>query len=185
MALFKTSDRGRPSREDPFGIAQAAGDHRLRQIARRFDWSSDDEAVMGWIMAQKCIDLASALSAFFNGDPGRFNYLPGRDVPARYRGTVRLLDNIRGRVNSGFYRPRPGLAVVGHARTRAQTWLRAQNADRAEGRRGRWVLDEALIGGVLSAAPAPDADVSRRLAALRRLPTPRAGLLRLLLPGPG
>lgn len=182
MALFNTSDRGRPDREEQLRIACAASDQEMRRIARRFDWSRDDETVLGWIMAQKCIDLASALSAFFNGDPGRFNYLPKRAVPARHRGAARLLDNICGRVNSGFYQPRPGLAVDGPARARA--WLQAQAADHAEGRRGRWVLDATLVEGALSAA-APDADARQRLATLRRPQTTRAGLLRRFLPGPG
>jgi len=43
--------------------------HRNRA---NFYWSRHAGAVLGWLMAQRCLDLASALSVFCNGDRGRF-----------------------------------------------------------------------------------------------------------------
>ena len=98
-------------------------------------------------MAQRGIDLCTALSVFFNGDPGRFNYMPKPHVPEPYRGVARVLDNICLRVNSGFYLIYPGkLPCCQH---RLSKWLSYQQADRDEGRRGRWMLDERILEPML------------------------------------
>lgn len=143
MTLFGRLRLPAGSAEQQLSIAQAATEEELRRMARYYRWSRESEPVLGWIMAQKCIDLTSALSVFFNGDPERFNYLPKRDVPEAHLGAARLLDNICLRVNSGFYQLRPGPRIV--EQTSARKWQAAQRADRTEGRRGRWVLDETLL----------------------------------------
>lgn len=181
MTLFGRLRLPAGSLEEQLRLAHAATDEELRRIARHYRWSRHSEGVLGWIMAQQCIDLASALSVFFNGDPGRFNYVPKRDVPAAYRGSVRVLDNICQRVNSGFYQPRPGPQVVGQAR--ARKWLEVQRADSAEGRRGRWVLDETLVHAVLTGPAEPETDARQRtllLGASRRSARTRVTLQRLL-----
>ena len=94
-------------------------------------------------MAQKCIDLGTALTVFFNGDPERFNYIHKREVPEHFQDAARVLDNICLRVNSGFYLGSPGQKM--RSRDRLEKWLRYQKADRNEGRRGRWILDEQII----------------------------------------
>lgn len=127
--------------------ARAAGPVGLRRMARTHDWDSTPEQVLGWIMAQKCIDLATALTVFLRGEPERFNYMPKRDVPTDFTGATRLLDNICQRVNSGFYLFYPGAQVS--VRARLDTWLAYQNADRAEGRRGRWILNDAILDPLL------------------------------------
>ncbi len=160
MTLFGRLRLPAGSLEEQPRLARAATDEELRRIARNYRWSRHSEAVLGWIMAQRCIDLASALSVFFNGDPGRFNYLPKRDVPAAHRGAARVLDNICLRVNSGFYRPRPAPPIDGRAR--ARRWLEVQRADSAEGRRGRWVLDEALVEAALAGSAEPETDIRQR-----------------------
>jgi len=147
MTLFGRLTLPAGSAEQQLGYAQAATEEELRRIARHYDWVQVSEPVLGWIMAQQCIDLASAVSVFFNGDPGRYNYLPKRDVTVAHRGVARLLDNISMRVNSGFYQLQPGPRIVGPAR--ARKWLEAQRTDRDEGRRGRWVLDDALLQATL------------------------------------
>lgn len=185
MTLFGRFQLPAGSREQQLSLAHAATEEELRRIARAYRWSDHAEAVLGWIMAQRCIDLATALSVFFNGDPGRFNYLPKRDVPAAYRGAARLLDNVCLRVNSGFYRQRPGPLIVG--RERARNWLEVQRADGAEGRRGRWVLDAALVEAAL-ASPAGHEDDARRRALLLDPPHRPEGMpaaLRQLLPRMG
>jgi len=119
----------------------------LPRLARKYDWSMHPEAVLGWVMAQKSIDLGAALEVFFNGEPERFNYMRKMDVPQEFRGAARVLDNICLRVNSGFYLAYPNQDVT--ARKRVARWLEFQQADRDEGRRGRWILDERILGTLL------------------------------------
>lgn len=177
MTLFGRSQFPAGSREKQLRLANAASDDRLRRMARAFRWSEHDEAVLGWIMAQRGIDLGTALGVFFAGDPGRFNYLPKRDVPVAYRGTARLLDTICQRVNSGFYRPDRGLRLA--ARAGARRWLEAQHADLALGRRGRWVLDTALVELALAGGASGEGDLKR--IALGVVPTSRSERLRFAL----
>ncbi|MFD0858540.1 hypothetical protein [Roseovarius aquimarinus] len=128
----------------------------LPRLARSYDWGAHPGPVLGWIMAQRRIDLATALSVFLCGGPERFNYMPKRDVPGDHRAAARLLDNICLRINSGFYLPGDALDLAD--RPRLANWLVAQKADRAEGTSGRWVLDEEIVARVLSesAAPVPE-----------------------------
>lgn len=143
MSEFTSFDWTRGDARDHQAMARRAAPAQLCHLARIYDWSMHPEEVLGWIMAQKTIDLASALTAFLNGEPERFNYMPKRDVPTEYRATARLLDNICLRVNSGFY-----LSVAGQGMRdtkRLKHWLRYQDVDRSEGRRGRWNLDERIV----------------------------------------
>lgn len=140
------------TQEEQLQMARHASREDLRLMARAFDWSTDHEAVLSWIMANKAMDLASAITVFFNGDPARFNYLPKRSVPVRYRGATKLLDNICMRINSGFYRTANSVRVDN--RQRLDHWLVFQDADRQEGRRGRWILDETIVEN-LFAPPDP------------------------------
>ena len=135
---------------------------------------------MGTLMARRDVDLGTALCVFFCGGPERFNYIPKRDVPAGLRATARLLDNICQRINSGFYLPQPGLAL--DCRRALDRWLVFQRADRAEGRRGRWQIDETIVADLLDpvrctapGTPRPrDAQLWRALLApLRDLARPR------------
>ncbi|WP_417727519.1 hypothetical protein [Roseovarius sp.] len=119
----------------------------LREAAATYDWSRQAEPVLGWVMAQREIDLGTALTVFFNGEPTRFNYMPKSHVPADYRGVARVLDNICQRVNSGFYLIHP--AHVLRCQTKLSNWLGFQEADRAEGRRGRWILSEGILAPML------------------------------------
>ncbi|VVT29483.1 conserved hypothetical protein [Roseovarius sp. EC-HK134] len=137
-----------------------------------YDWALAPEPVLGWAMAQRGIDLCTALSVFFNGDPGRFNYMPKPHVPEPYRGVARVLDNICLRVNSGFYLIYPGkLPCCQH---RLSKWLSYQQADRDEGRRGRWMLDERILEPMLQ----DDLRLPRDQAPLNK---PRPSLWRDLL----
>jgi hypothetical protein len=131
------------TQEEQLEMVHRASREDLRLMARAYDWSHSPETVLGWIMSNKSIDLASALTVFFNGDPARFNYLSKREVPKDYRPVAKLLDNICLRVNSGFYRTAPGMKVDN--RKRMDRWLTFQDADRREGRRGRWILDETIV----------------------------------------
>lgn len=119
----------------------------LPRLAREYDWSMHPETVLGWVMAQKGIDLGAALDVFFKGEPERFNYMRKTDVPQEFRGAARVLDNICLRVNSGFYLAYPNQDIA--ARKRVARWLKFQQVDRDEGRRGRWILDERILGTLL------------------------------------
>jgi hypothetical protein len=147
MASFAQFDWTSGGRDDHLEMARAADETGLRQIARDYDWSLYPEPVLGWVMAQKCIDLGSALTAFLNGAPERFNYVPKRDVPAGLQGAALVLDNICLRVNSGFYLVWPDKDVT--QRDRIEHWLARQAQDRVSGRHGRWVLDEEIVGALL------------------------------------
>jgi hypothetical protein len=123
------------------------------------DWSEAPCAGLGRAMARRDLDLATALSVFFGGAPERFNYLPKPHVPDGYRAVARHLDNICMRINSGFYLPAPGVRLA--RRDALERWLEYQRADRAEGRCGRWVLEETLLEPLFetachrAAAPVP------------------------------
>ncbi|WP_397542249.1 hypothetical protein [Roseovarius salis] len=129
--------------DEQLSIARAATPEELRRLARCYDWSTHPETVLGWIMAQKVVDIGTALTVFFNGGPERFNYMSKREVPQAHRGAARVLDNICLRVNCGFYRVRAGQKV--DRRARIDRWIAYQQADREEGRRGRWILDEGIV----------------------------------------
>ncbi|NCQ25631.1 MAG: hypothetical protein COW54_12160 [Rhodobacteraceae bacterium CG17_big_fil_post_rev_8_21_14_2_50_63_15] len=143
-----------------------------------YDWAHHPETVLGWAMAQKGIDLGIAVQVFFNGGPQRFNYLPKPQVPEAYRGTTRVLDTICQRINSGFYLVYPTLAPT--CRKEALTWLSYQRADQAEGRSGRWVLDETILDPILSEtrrpAATPETRKARNHSLLRDLMSPVIGL---------
>lgn len=154
--LWSTSDR-----DAQIAIAKVASPKQLRALSCQYDWSHHPEAVLGWVMAQKTIDLGTALIVFFNGEPERFNYMPKRDVPEDYHCAARVLDNICLRVNSGYYlveNKRNLSCLVEKKRNlscqrRLEKWLEYQQADRKDARRGRWILDEQIVDSLLK----PDA----------------------------
>ncbi|WP_338548553.1 hypothetical protein [Roseovarius phycicola] len=142
-ATFKDFDWSKGTPDEQLELAQTGTDDELRALAMAYDWGAYPQTVLSWIMAQKCMDLGSAVSAFLNGEPERFNYMPKRDVPEKWKATARLLDNICLRVNSGFYLAWPDRGVLD--RRRLDRWLIAQAKDREDNRQGRYVLDEAII----------------------------------------
>jgi hypothetical protein len=147
MERFEEFDWHSGTEDEHLAMAVQADPAQLRELARHYDWSMYPEAVMGWVMAQACVDLGSALTAFFNGDPERFNYIPKRQVTEDYQAVAVLLDNIVRRVNSGFYLVDPGRDVA--SRKTLAKWLSYQEADRLEGRQGRYVLDEKILSTLL------------------------------------
>lgn len=140
---FKTYDWSKGTAEEQMELAQTGSENELRKLASRYDWTAFPDPVLSWIMAHKFIDLGTAVTAFLNGGPERFNYIAKRDVPERWRKAVRVLDNICLRVNSGFYLAWPDRDVLD--RPRLNRWLDAQAKDRLDGQQGRFVLDESII----------------------------------------
>lgn len=152
MTSIERAFRSTHDRDAQVAIAQMASPHQLRTMLCRYDWSHHPEAVLGWVMAQKSIDLDTALTVFFNGEPERFNYMPKRDVADEFRCVARVLDNICLRVNSGYYLVQKSRRF--RHRDRLVKWLDYQKADRNEARRGRWILDEEIVSVLLSAQEA-------------------------------
>jgi hypothetical protein len=152
---------------------------QLRKFIRSYDWRLYPETVLSWALAQRPVDLGSALTCFFNGEPERFNYLPKRDVPEKYYATAQILDNICLRVNSGFYLCLPDWPV--EQTRRLGNWLTYQQADRSEKCRGRWILDENILSVLteerLKVAPdAPAAARTEKRSLLRDVLSPVAEL---------
>ena len=151
MALnkaFKDFDWASASAEQRLARLRAADYAELRAFAREYDWSQHTGQVLGWIMAQKCIDLGTALSVFLNGQPERLNYISKKDVPQELRGAAQVLDTICLRLNSGFYLVWPEQDVAD--RDRIEQWLDRQAHDRLTGRQGRFVLDETIVETLLN-----------------------------------
>lgn len=140
---FQDFDWDTATAEDQLDLAQTGSDDELRALAMAYDWSTHPEIVLNWVLAQKCIDLGSAVTCFLNGKPERFNYLPKRDVPEKCKATARLLDNICLRINSGFYLAWPDRGVLD--RRQLNRWLAVQVKDQYENRQGRYILDEAIV----------------------------------------
>ena len=159
MQSFERFDWSTATESEQLAMAQKGNEEQLCALARKYDWSMYPETVLGWIMAQKCIDLSTALAVFLNGEPERFNYLPQRAIPRTYRETTRMLDNLCLRINCGFYLARPDRIL--RRRARLENWLAFQEADKAEGRQGRWVLDPAILAPVLAEQPQPQPAMQR------------------------
>lgn len=146
--VFKGAEWASATAEQQLARVRACTDHEIRQLARCYDWAMHPETVLSWIMAQKCVDLGTALTAFLNGQPERLNYLPKRNVPNELRGGAQVLDTICLRLNSGFYLVWPDRDVAD--RDRIVRWLERQANDRLNGRQGRFILDEAIVATLLN-----------------------------------
>lgn len=140
---------------------------RRRAALCGYDWRHHPEIVLTWALAQKEVDLGTALQVFFNGEPERFNYMPKRQVPERFRGATRVLDTICQRINSGYYLVYPDRNQT--CRKAVMSWLAYQRADAAEGRCGRWVLDEAILEPMLTDVLRPASSALSRGAQKRSL----------------
>ncbi len=124
-------------------IRGGSSDER-RAALRAFDWNKGDLRKLGWSMSQKGLDLGTAMIVFFNGDPGRYNYMRKDSVPPEARERCQVLDAIHRRVVSGFYLPDPDKGL-GDVFARILDWVEQQEDDREKGRRGRWVFDPTLF----------------------------------------
>lgn len=148
MQEFENFDWHQGSAEEHLAMARLGSADQICALARDYSWFQHPERVLGWIMAQKCVDLGTALTVFLNGEPERFNYMPKRDIPEGYRGVVRLLDNICQRLNSGFYLADPNSPLSD--RGRITKWVAYQAFDRDEGSVGRWQLEESILEPLLN-----------------------------------
>lgn len=128
-----------------------------RRALRAFDWASGDMRKLGWSMAQKGLDLGTAMTVFFHGNPGRFNHLRKDKVPEQDRARCQVLDAIHRRALSGFYLPDPEHGIE-DVFARILDWVERQEQDRAQGRMGRWVFDPVLFTPITLRAVQADSD---------------------------
>lgn len=156
MQDFASFDWDDGTEKDHVMMVRTGTPSQIRELAQTYDWGQHPVSVLGWVMAQKGIDLGTALNVFQNAKPLQYNYIGKRDVPAAHRGMCRLLDNICQRINCGFYLPEQGSGILREDKMHA--WVRYQQDDAAEGRVGRWVLDAEMVNTAFAlTAPEPDA----------------------------
>ncbi len=165
------------SADSQLKVAQGATPDALCDLVRAYDWDLHPAPVLGWVMGQRGIDLASAVRAFLNGTPERYNRLHKRDVPDWFQPSAWLLDTICLRLNCGLYSVDGDSVPVDLHRLSA--WIAGQQADRQRNASGRWVLDEGIIAALWHTPTA-----QTHLTALTSLPeSPRARLNRWLAGG--
>ncbi len=163
MASFAEMDWSDLSEAEQLAAVRRARPDELNQILCEYDWSLYPETILGWASAQRSVNLCAAITAFFNADPMRFNYLPRSDIPARYHGACRLLDAMAQRVNAGFYLP--GVAHIPCIRQKTlRAWMHYQQEDVNENRRGRWVFEEEMVEPLLNPVPEVKSRPVRRSA---------------------
>ena len=120
----------------------------LCAFVRRIDPSVAEVSVIRWVVAQKTIDLGTALTIFFGLEPRRLNLIPRNAVKDERRDLCALLDVICQRINCGFYLPVSSRQMDNPEFVSA--WLLRQKSDIKVGRRGRWILDAAIVAPMAS-----------------------------------
>lgn len=171
------------TREEQLARLRVASVAELNRVMRDYDWALFPGAVLGHVSAKRGIGLSAALSAFFNGDPWRFNYLPKRDVGEVFRNQASLLDAICQRINAGFYLPDLAPLCV-QDMARLEAWVANQRHDMREHRRGRWVIEDQALEPLYAAKRAElEEAVRRETEAARRAEAENAAAKRFSLKG--
>lgn len=117
-------------------------------MARAVEWDQESHEVIGWISAQICVDLGSALTLFMNAEPEHFNKIPRQNVAGPAQGRCAQLDALCQRINAGFYLPDPTRQMIGAERLVA--WMDAQGEDIKRGTPGRWQLNAAVVSPMMT-----------------------------------
>lgn len=177
MQSFERFNWAESSPDEQLEMLRKASPRQLRSLARRYDWKTYPETVLSWIMSQRCIDLGTAVTVFFNGEPERFNYIPKRDLPKGFHRTIRVLDNILLRVNSGYYQTQVAKPLP--IDDRLDWWLDNQAQDARERRRGRWEIEQTVLqqlkkqnGMVVAGCEREEPEQANLQSALRRSANP-------------
>ncbi|SLN10818.1 hypothetical protein ROA7450_00038 [Roseovarius albus] len=177
MQSFERFNWAESSPDEQLEMLRKASPRQLRSLARRYDWKTYPETVLSWIMSQRCIDLGTAVTVFFNGEPERFNYIPKRDLPKGFHRTVRVLDNILLRMNSGYYRSQVTKPLP--IDDRLDWWMDNQAQDARERRRGRWEIEKSVLvqletqsGMVVTECERDEPEQANLHSALRRSANP-------------
>ncbi|MBR9763183.1 MAG: hypothetical protein GYB53_06605 [Rhodobacteraceae bacterium] len=116
-------------------------------MARAVEWEGDCHEVIGWISAQICVDLGSALTLFMNAGPESYNRIPRNHVTGGAQSTCAQLDVLCQRINAGFYLPDPTRQMIGAERLVA--WMDAQAEDNRLGQAGRWQLNPVIVAPMM------------------------------------
>lgn len=120
-------------------------------MARAVEWDEDSHEVIGWISAQICVDLGSALTLFMNAEPERYNKMPRHEVTGAAQGMCAQLDALCQRINAGFYLPDPTRQMIGAERL--VTWMDAQAEDQRLGHTGRWQFSPSVVAPMMTPGP--------------------------------
>ena len=161
MSCMDDFDWHSATREEQLRAVRAAKPAELNKVMRDYDWSLNPVTVLNHVSAQKGIGLSAALSAFFNGDPWRFNYLPKRDVSEEFRGVASLLDAICQRINAGFYLP-DLVPLCAQDMTKLDAWVANQSRDLRQHLRGRWVIETEVLDPLFAGKRAAMEEALRR-----------------------
>lgn len=147
MPSLTRIDWAQSSASERLEALRTATGRQVCAMARAVEWERDTYEVIGWMSAQVCIDLGSALTLFMNAEPHRFNKIPRDDVPGDLVSMCAQLDALCQRINAGFYLPDPARQMTGPERL--QAWMTAQVEDQARGDTGRWLLSPAVVSPML------------------------------------
>ncbi|MGH1423379.1 MAG: hypothetical protein ACRBBU_01515 [Pseudooceanicola sp.] len=116
--------------------------------ARQLDWSITSAEVMGWICAQRSVDLGTAMTMFLNARPHRFNHTDREELNDADRRLCVALDALAQRINCGYYLPSPDAPMTNPRDFSA--WMRVQESDRQSGRKGRWQFNPVVVAPMIS-----------------------------------
>ncbi|MWB77597.1 hypothetical protein GLS40_06145 [Pseudooceanicola sp. 216_PA32_1] len=127
---------------------KSMGAEALCDVARTIKWDETSMGLIGWLSAQRDLDLGSAMTLFLNCDAGRFNHLPKDEVAEADRRRCGVLDAICQRVNCGFYLPDPRRPLDDDRGFKA--WMTAQNQNRRSCGKGRWIFNPVMVAPMVS-----------------------------------
>jgi|LUMW01.1.fsa_nt_gb hypothetical protein len=119
----------------------------LCSFVRRIDPLTTDVSVLRWIAARQEIDLATALTLFFNFNPRKLTAQRADKTSDDMRNYCSVMDVLCQRINCGFYIPMASRAMDDPAMLRA--WLDQQAATQRNGHQLRWTLSAKILEPML------------------------------------
>ncbi len=164
-----TNEQRQSIREDDIvARLKTMSESDLCELARRLDSTSMTSSVLGWISAQRSVDLGTAMTLFINAEPHRWNYIPKEEVDEADRRLVAALDALCQRINCGYYLPDPERPL--EKVREFHEWMRTQESDDRSRRKGRWRFNSVTVAPMIS-----DIRFDGRRKSKPERGTPRAG----------